>query len=178
MLLLCRQMHIESYFLIVIALSAVDLAKRMVHSLIQGHQRSRSWKCLSMWRRLSQGMTQTSSYSCAQGWVCICQTDTGEVLSILSLSRAGRWRERLGRRAEVVRTVAGRKRAVWIECLESDGSSQMGHRKHQEGKWTEAKEEDWNMGIQCQRVILQLIGGNVKKLGWNLFSRCFLRACD
>lgn len=70
MLLLCRHMHIEYYFLSVIALSAVDRAKRMMHSLTQGseNQRSKSCKCLSMWRKPSQGMTQTSSYSCVQGW--------------------------------------------------------------------------------------------------------------
>lgn len=68
----------------------------------------------------------------------------GEAFCILSLSSGGCWRERLGRR-EVMRTIAGRKRAVWIECLESDGSSQMGHRKHQEDKLTEEKEEDSNM---------------------------------
>lgn len=77
----------------------------------------------------------------------------GEALCILSLSSAGLWRERHGRR-EVMRTSAGRKRAVWMECLQWDGSSQMGHRKHQEGKWKEEKEEDWNMWIQSQAVIL------------------------
>lgn len=51
----------------------------------------------------------------------------GEALCILSLSSAGHGMGRPGRR-EVVRTIAGRKRAVWVECLELDsGSSQMGH---------------------------------------------------
>lgn len=69
MLLLCRHMHIEYYFLSVIALSAVDHAKRMMHSLTQGseNQRSKSCKCLSMWRKPSQGMMQASRYSCVQG---------------------------------------------------------------------------------------------------------------
>lgn len=41
---------------------------------------------------------------------------------------------------EKVNTGAGRRRTVQMECLESDESSQMGHRKDWEDKCTEEKE--------------------------------------
>jgi len=115
MLLLCRHMHIEYYFLSVIALSAVDRAKRMMHSLTQGseNQRSKSCKCLSMWRKPSQGMTQTSSlYS--RLWSAFSRLKLAETHSISSLSSTSHWRERLGRREGkgLFRTGAGRRRAV------------------------------------------------------------------
>lgn len=143
MLLLCRHMHIEYYFLSVIALSAVDHAKRMMHSLTQGseNQRSKSCKCLSMWRKPSQRMTQSSSYPCVQGWSPHLagrnkQRHTASYpWALLVVGEA--WQERRRRTGEdrcryQKSSVDGVFGIRW--------SSQMGHRKHQEDKCTEEKE--------------------------------------
>lgn len=66
---------------------------------------------------------------CSRLWSVFSRLNLAEARSMSSLSSTGCCRERLCRREGegLVRTSAGRRRAVGMECLESDGNSQMGH---------------------------------------------------
>lgn len=92
-------------------------------------------------KALSRDDTDIQLLLCSRLGSTFSTLKPAEARSISSLSSTAHWRERLGRRGEgLARTGGGRKRAVWMECLESDGSSQVVHRKHQEYKCMEEEE--------------------------------------
>lgn len=93
-------------------------------------------------KALSRDDTDIQLLLCSRLETTFSRLKPAEAHSISPLSSTGHWREGLGGREGegLVRTNAGRRRAAQMECLESDGSSQMGHKEHQEDKFTEEKE--------------------------------------